>query len=143
MRTREQVIWDYVQAWLTKAENDLHVAEILLASKKGYNDIAAFHCQQAVEKFQKALLVRHQIEFPKSHDLARLRALISQVDIKLAEEIALTDWLTTFGVETRYPSEVPELERETAERAIACAKEAGEMILRSLADYLPAGRPQG
>lgn len=33
-RTREQVIWDFVQNWLRKAESDLRAAEHLLALER-------------------------------------------------------------------------------------------------------------
>jgi len=35
MRSREEVIRDFVQQWLHKAEGDLAAAEILLASEAG------------------------------------------------------------------------------------------------------------
>lgn len=74
MRTREQVKWDFVQQWLDKARKDLNAGEILLRQDFEDYENAAFHTQQAAEKFIKALLIRHQIEFPKSHDIALLKA---------------------------------------------------------------------
>jgi len=68
-RTREQVIWDFVQDWLRKAEGDFAAAEHLLGLAQQDCFTAAFHAQQAAEKFLKALLVRHQIPFPKTHDI--------------------------------------------------------------------------
>jgi len=56
MRSREQVIWDFVQAWLAKAQRDLKAAEILLAAPGELGEMVGFHCQQAVEKFLKAYL---------------------------------------------------------------------------------------
>ncbi len=70
-RTREQVIWDFVQNWLRKAETDLRAAEHLLTIDQEDYFPAAFHAQQAAEKFLKGFLSRHQIPFPKTHDIGR------------------------------------------------------------------------
>ena len=78
MRSRDQVIWDFVQSWLAKAERDLRAAELLLGAPGELGDVVGFRSQQAVEKLIKAYLVRHQIEFPKTHDLAVLRKLVSR-----------------------------------------------------------------
>jgi HEPN domain-containing protein len=105
MRTPEQVRWDFVQQWLDKAHKDLQAATILFNSDIGDFDNVGFHAQQAAEKFIKALLVRYQIEFPKTHSIAVLRQLIVQVDQALAERLALADALTPYGVEFRYPGD--------------------------------------
>jgi len=40
MRNREQqVVWDFVQAWLAKAESDLKAAEVLFAAPGEYGDM--------------------------------------------------------------------------------------------------------
>jgi HEPN domain-containing protein len=56
--------------WLDKAASDFDAAEQLSTQGGRFREIVAFHCQQAVEKFLKALLVRRQIEFPKTHDIS-------------------------------------------------------------------------
>ena len=142
MRSREQVVWDFVQAWLAKAQSDLRVAEILLGEASELAEESGFHCQQSAEKHMKAYLVRHQIEFSKTHDLAVLRRLIGQRDERLADRLAFADWLTPFGVEFRYPGEMPEVDRETAGRALADARRIGALILEALGEYLGRGRPE-
>jgi HEPN domain-containing protein len=141
MRSREQVIWDFVQAWLAKAEADLRAAGVLLADEAGFGSVVAFHCQQAAEKFMKAYLVRHQIEFPKAHDLSVVRNLISGSDEALADKLAFADYLTPFGVEARYPGEVPETDTVTAQQALADARRVRDLILGALRDYLDRRRP--
>jgi len=141
MRSREQVIWDFVQCWLAKAEGDLRAAEILLAGLGGHGEVVGFHSQQAAEKFMKAYLVRHQIEFAKKHDLALLRKLISKTDEQLAAQLAFADWLTPFGVEFRYPGEIPETNQQTAKQAVEDAKRTRQFILNALEEYLRRGRP--
>ena len=80
MRTPEQVKWDFVQQWLNRARKDLAACEVLLkGSLEDYENVG-FHAQQAAEKFIKAFLVRHQIEFSKTHDIALLTQLVASVD---------------------------------------------------------------
>lgn len=141
MRSRERVIWDFVQGWLQKAEGDLRAAEILLAAPEVLEEAVAFHCQQAAEKFIKAFLVRHQIEFPKTHDLMTLRKLMSQADGKLAEELAFSDWLGRFAVEARYPGEIIEVGPDTAPRALEDARRVSSLLLDALKQYLSLGKP--
>lgn len=118
MRTPEQVKWDFVQQWLDKARKDLATGEILLREEFEDYENAGFHAQQAAEKFIKAFLVRHQIQFPKSHDIALLRQIVARVDSKLAEKMATADALTPYGVEFRYPGDLPSVSRDEGETAL-------------------------
>ncbi len=136
MRSREEVIRDFVEQWLNKAEGDLAVAEVLLASKTAGYFPCAFHCQQAAEKFLKAYLVRHQIEFRKTHDLDKLLRLASQAESGLQKELASCDWLTPFGVEFRYPGDSTEVDRATAQNALTEAKRVKQVIIEHLEAYL-------
>lgn len=77
-RTREQVIWDFVQGWLRKAEGDLHVSEVMMEMDLEDWFAVAFHAQQAAEKYLKAFLVRHQIPFPKTHVIQQLLKLAAR-----------------------------------------------------------------
>ena len=56
--------------WLEKGEQDFVSADILLhAGEFPIPDTACFHCQQFAEKYLKAFLQEHQIEFERRHDL--------------------------------------------------------------------------
>ncbi len=46
-----------VKRWLEKADHDRRAAPLALAGEPPITDVAAFHCQQAVEKLLKAYLV--------------------------------------------------------------------------------------
>lgn len=141
MRSRDEVIWDFVHNRLRTAENHLHVAEGLLEAQGWYGDAVAFHSQRAAETFMKAWLVRQQIEFLKTHDIAALRMLIAQGDKTLADHLAFADWLTPLGSEPKDPGHFSELARETTEKALADAKRVRDLVLDSLREYLSAGRP--
>ena len=141
MRSREQVVWDFVQGWLRMAELDYSVADTLQERRSEYAEAVAFHSQQAAEKFIKTLLVRHQVEFPKTHDIPLLRGLLARVDAGLATQMTFADWLTPFGVEVRYPSQTRELPDDIGERALATARQVRESAMAALAMYLRQGRP--
>ena len=63
MRPTEEVLRDLVRQWIEKAELDYQAAAELHDAGERLRQVVAFHCQQAVEKYLKALLVRHQVEF--------------------------------------------------------------------------------
>ena len=136
MRSPEQVIRDFVRQWLDKAEENLKAAEILLDGDLEDFDSAGFHAQQAAEKFIKALLVRHQIPFPKSHSITLLRGLAKRVDEALAARLSPADFLTPYGVEFRYPGESEPVSREQGLHAIQLAKQVRDEILSHLKKYL-------
>ena len=136
MRNREEVIRDFVEEWLAKAEMDLEAAEILAASAMRDYFTCAFHCQQACEKFLKAYLVRHQIEFRKTHDLGRILELASQIESRLRDDLASCEWLTPFGVEFRYPGQHEEVDHSKAQNALAEARRVKQVVTEHLGSYL-------
>lgn len=141
MRTPEQVVWDFVQQWLDRAEKDLRAAGVLLESGIEDYENVGFHSQQAAEKFLKALLVRHQIEFPKTHEISRLRDLVAQVDEGLAERLEPADLLTPYGVEFRYPGDLDRVSREQGIEALGLAKQVKAAVHARLCSYFETGRP--
>ena len=48
---------DLVQSWLLKTAHDLETAKIVGSHLPDYDDVIAFHCQQAIEKALKGYLV--------------------------------------------------------------------------------------
>ena len=68
-----------VRRWVEKAEHDLRNAEYVLGLAEDCpTDTVCFHCQQCVEKYLKALLIHHGIDFPRTHDLVVLLNLASR-----------------------------------------------------------------
>ena len=97
-----------VEQWLRKADEDLAVAEYLVSSERPYYGAVGFHAQQAAEKYLKALLVRHQIEFPKTHDFEKLLTLCARVSREFEKLQPQTDRLQPFAVAARYTLVVPQ-----------------------------------
>ena len=76
MKPPEEVRDEFVRQWVAKAELDYKTARHLLMAGDAYAAPAAFHAQQAAEKYVKALLVNLGTEFPKTHSLAALLDLL-------------------------------------------------------------------
>ena len=115
--------------WLRKAVGDLRVARHLLGGDADFAFGAAFHSQQAAEKSLKAALVWHQVDFPKTHDIGRLVELLRSVDARMAIPIAQAIDLTSYGVEVRYPADLPEPTLEEARVALVLAEDIHAAVL--------------
>lgn len=111
---------DYLKTWLFRANEDIAVIEKLFESDPElYASTICFHAQQAVEKFLKAFLVFHNIDFPKTHDLDYLLLECKKIDTRNFD-IDLGS-LTDFGVSIRYPDDfyLPDKDETTQYRSIA------------------------
>jgi HEPN domain-containing protein len=127
MKLRDPEIRALAAGWLAKAKVDLEVCDTLAAHGDLWEAVS-FHSQQAAEKALKAVLVWHQVEFPKTHDIQRLLDLLAGVDADVACAAADAAELTPFGVEYRYPGEYPPVERETARAAVAVARRVCDAV---------------
>jgi HEPN domain-containing protein len=92
-------------------------------------EIIAFHCQQAAEKYLKALLTRCQIDFPKTHNIRDLLQLAAQVNPDSMQQLLGAHWLTPFGVDTRYPGDFPEVLPGDEAKAVALAVQVKEAVV--------------
>lgn len=81
---------------------DLKLVEKNIKEKDIREQLLLFHLQQAVEKFLKALLSLHQVEFPRIHDLDELMQLCEETGITLPEYVQEFINLTPYAVEFRY-----------------------------------------
>ncbi len=102
-------------------------------------DLVGFHAQQAAEKALKALLIKHQVPFGKTHDLEDLLRLAEPVVPGIRQELAEAEALTTYAVDARYPSEEPLLDRDEAAHHLAVAKKVLDLVETLLKPYLDAG----
>ena len=104
--------------------------------------MVAFHAQQAAEKYLKALLTRHQVEFPKTHVIRRLLILLQEVEPALAQALDEANWLTPFGADVRYPGDRPETLPGGEVRAHLLALKVRDSVVAVLNPFLDtaAGR---
>lgn len=95
---------EYIKNWLFRANEDIAVINSLVnAGTEYYTSSICFHAQQASEKFLKAFLAFHDVDFPRTHDLDFL-LLECQ---KIYNEAFQIDFksLTDFGISVRYPDD--------------------------------------
>jgi HEPN domain-containing protein len=89
--------------WVRKAEADYRLAEVIARGGEPFHDQLCFHCQQAAEKYLKALLEEHGQSVPKLHDLDKLARLLHPFCPSLSSLRRGLLVLTDFAVDTRYP----------------------------------------
>jgi len=133
MKPPEEARNELVGRWLAKAQEDFDVARHLVSQGARFFPAAGFHAQQAAEKYLKALLVHHQIEFPKSHDLGELLDLLAPVEEPLALSLSEVTALNPYSVDMRYPAETPEMSGDEAQRAVKLARRVRDAVLSALA----------
>jgi HEPN domain-containing protein len=134
-----------VSHWLEFAEEDLRLARhgLTLTSGVPYR-LIAFHAQQCAEKYLKAYLVYHGIDFPYTHNIARLLELCAQkgdwvIEVSEAEE------LTPFAITARYPGEDEKVTEKESVHAIEVAEKVRNIVRKALhrdgMDF-PAGKQE-
>ena len=89
--------------WVRKAEVDVAAARRLCEQKPPLNDPACFHCQQAVEKYLKALLQELELAVPRTHDLDDLLSRVLPKYPALMVFRASMNRMTQYAVDYRYP----------------------------------------
>lgn len=94
---------DETLEWIRYGDRDLRAAEGLLALDDPILENGLFHCQQAVEKWLKSLLISNGIAFPKTHDLGKIGALCIAIEPDLRALVEAVADLTDFATVYRYP----------------------------------------
>ena len=121
MPAHEQVL-SVVRGRVQKAESDLKTALLVFrAAEEGTTEAIAFHAQQCVEKYLKALLCWEGIDFPKTHDIGQLILLLpatAKPELAAEEQRRLTLYATV----TRYPGDYTPVTMQEARRALTTAR---------------------
>ena len=120
-----------VKLWWRKATDDYKVAVRLFDAGDMPMGIVCFHCQQAVEKALKALIVAQGVVPPKTHDLLALckQCAMPNRDAKTIRDCAL-DFME-YAVELRYPGDY-EPDAAEASAAISHAKRVHRVVRKHL-----------
>lgn len=134
MKKRERQLRQKVLQWLVYAEEDLRLAKHGLTLQTNCPcRLIAYHGQQCVEKYLKAYLVHQSIDFPYTHNIARLLELCTE-HASWAENLTDAEELTPFAITARYPGEDEEVSRTEATRAIEIAERVRKVVRAALAD---------
>lgn len=111
--------------WVRKAEADLRGARRLSKESPPLHDLVCFHCQQAAEKYLKAILEEAGRTVPRTHDLEDLLTLLVPHHGALRSLHRGALFLTRFAVEPRYP------EKHTTKRQAQAALRWAERVRAS------------
>lgn len=114
--------------WLARADDDLQYAEVGFKETDLYANVC-FSCQQAFEKYLKAWLLIHKVDFPRSHDLTELLSLCLNLDSDFSKFIEAASVLTAYNIATRYP-DIGDIvfSRDQAEQAIEFTQQLKDFI---------------
>jgi HEPN domain-containing protein len=132
MMSPDEIIVIIVRDWTNKADQDIRSAEALLLQDPPLLFPSCFHSQQAAEKYLKAYLTHRQIEFPKTHSIRELLNLVGTVDDDITVKLHAAAELTPYGVDVRYPGDIPEPTRSETEDALVLARMVCEVVMRRL-----------
>ncbi len=123
---------EFIGEWIDKADHDLGSAKLIFLHIPKYFDTIAFHCQQAVEKYLKAILVFYDIDFQRTHNLVYLLDLLSrQIDIdEQTYDNAIL--LNEFSVQIRYPDKSIFLTKEELEISIQVAQDIRAFAIKTI-----------
>ena len=92
---------------LLTADHDLEAVETLVLNSPHLYETIGFHCQQAVEKYLKAVLVASALPAPFIHNLVILMGPLQQASVGhfSAQELTNAATLNEFAVELRYETD--------------------------------------
>lgn len=116
--------------WLRLAGQDIELARHLAGDLDKWKEPICFHCQQAAEKFLKALIISQWERPPLTHALRDLLGIVRLLGFDLAERGQDCFFLSRFAVSGRYPddddpftvAEGIEISTEDARNALAAAE---------------------
>ncbi|MBM3245027.1 MAG: HEPN domain-containing protein [Candidatus Omnitrophica bacterium] len=122
-----------VNEWLNKANEDFDFADANLREESAFYAQICFHFHQAAEKYFKAFIVAHDLEFEKIHNLISLLKICCKKEPALSPLLSACEFLNTSYIDTRYPVYWPtNYTEEKALEAREAAKKIGETIKESL-----------
>ena len=106
--------------WLNRARSNL------LRARRRTSDVYledfCFDAQQAAEKAIKAVMLKRRVEFPYSHDLARLLALLEAAGEDVPDAVIQAADLTDYATVTRYPGMAEPVTEQEYANAVSIAE---------------------
>jgi len=118
--------------WRILAERDLAVADYLASTMVPIpTEIIAFHCQQAVEKYLKGVLVILGEEPPYIHDLDDLCSIVERHCPSFVKIASLCTIITQFSTQPRYDRGV-ELSEDDMQLVLAHTKTIKDFLQKEI-----------
>lgn len=118
--------------WAAHAEDDMRVAQhtLTLRPRCPYR-LVAYHAQQCAEKYLKAYLVLCGVDFPYTHNIARLLELCSE-RADWESNLTEAEKLTPFAITARYPGSDEPVSEAEARQAVDIAGRVRDEIRTAL-----------
>lgn len=126
-----------VLKWIEYADEDLRVTEIVfsLSSNVPYR-IIAYHSQQCAEKYLKAFLLYHDVDFPYTHNISTLIELCMPF-VNLNDKLNTAKELSKYAVAVRYPTDYLTLNKKETIRLIKIANKVKTVVRKLLVKENP------
>ena len=124
MNLPERYPADDPREWMNHARSDLALAKNRIPDT--HLEHFCFHAQQAAEKAIKAVMIKRGIEFPYTHDLARLLTLLDESGESIPHAVRYAEELTHYAASTRYPT----FDGTVSEKDYQEAVEAAEAVVQ-------------
>ena len=90
--------------WLDNAQEDIIAAQILITNQRCYK-LAAFHCQQTLEKVFKAYVLFKSKKLLDGHNLLWLCRQAMKIDKSFVDFMDESALINHYYIESRYPSD--------------------------------------
>ena len=111
--------------WMRRARSNLVRAKQPKPEEAFWEDFC-FDAQQAAEKAVKAILVFHGVDFPRTHRISELLALLNQAGHVIPASLWEADRLSDYAIVTRYPGSRYPVDQPEHGQAV----ELSEQVLR-------------
>jgi HEPN domain-containing protein len=132
MHDRKQDIKKKTIIWVSYAEGDLSTAQVGLSLTTDIPyQIIAFHAQQCAEKYLKAYLVYHEVDFPYTHNISLLLELCAKKGA-WALQLEKAEKLSVYASTLRYPSDEIVITKNDAIEAVEIAIRVKESVHNAL-----------
>lgn len=118
MKNREIIL-----NWLKRARSNLERAKMGKVTRGILYEDLCFDAQQAVEKSLKAILIKLNQSFPKTHSIGVLLKLIEEAGVEIPENINQAKLLTAYAVDARYPGDYEPVNKEEYKEALKIAED--------------------
>ena len=121
-----------INEWFEKADHDLGTAILISTHIPQFQDILAFHCQQATEKYLKAMMIFLDLEVKRTHILVSLLELIDEKETIPDILYDKVERLTGYEVKIRYPNNIKKLTEEDIKDAIEISQFFREFVIKRM-----------
>lgn len=122
--------------WLEHSSSDLVAASLLKEDDRCY-DLAAFHCQQSIEKALKAYILLRSGRLVDGHNLTWLCRQAKKYDKDFQQWFEESADLNQCYIETRYPADVDkELDYKMVQGFYTMAKDMYRFIFEQVDEEL-------